>query len=137
MKRRRKKFPPGSPDEWLNHAMSDLILARIGSDSAEVLPEQICFHTQQAAEKALKAVLLRKGIEFPLIHDLEELLEIARQGKIQLPEWAENIATLTPYAVETRYPGHWEDFVEADVIEALELAKRIVDWAKAIVSADQ
>jgi HEPN domain-containing protein len=117
--------------------MSDLSLARIGADSDEVLPEQICFHTQQAAEKALKAVLLRKGIEFPLIHDLEGLLEIARQGRIQLPEWAENIATLTPYAVETRYPGHWEDFSEADVIEALELAQRIVDWAKAIVSAER
>jgi len=65
----------------------------------------------------LKAVLLRKGIEFPLTHDLEELLEIARQGRIQLQEWAENIATLTPYAVETRYPGHWEDFSEAEVID--------------------
>ena len=101
MKRQRNKFPPGSPDEWFSHAMSDLSLARIGADSDEVLPEQICFHAQQAAEKDLKAILLRKGIEFPLIHDLEELLEIARQGKIQLPEWAENIATLTPYAVET------------------------------------
>jgi len=65
------------------------------------------------------------------------LLEIARQGKIQLPEWAENIAILTPYAVETRYPGHWEDFVEADVIEALDLAQRIVEWAKAIVSDEK
>ena len=44
MKKPRKKFPPGSPDEWLNHAMSDLILARIGADSAEVLPEQICLN---------------------------------------------------------------------------------------------
>jgi len=52
-----------------------------------------------------------------LTHDLEELLEIARQGKIQLQEWAENIATLTPYVVGTRYPGHWEDFSEAEVID--------------------
>ena len=50
--------PPGSPREWIEHARSDLALARLGRDAQDVLPAQVCFHAQQAVEKALKAVLL-------------------------------------------------------------------------------
>ena len=71
--------PPGSPKDWLAHAQSDLNLARIARVQKDILPEQSCFHAQQAVEKALKAVLLFKKIEFPLVHDIEELLELAKQ----------------------------------------------------------
>ncbi len=53
----KKRFP-ASPEEWLVHAKSDLKLARLGKESKDVLPQQICFHTQQAVEKAFKAVFL-------------------------------------------------------------------------------
>lgn len=43
MKKQRKKLPPGSPLEWLNHAMSDLALAQLGADSEDVLPEKYVF----------------------------------------------------------------------------------------------
>ncbi len=114
--------------------MSDLALARLGLKAREVLPEQVCFHAQQAVEKALKAVLLRKGIQFPLIHDIEELIEIAQKERCPLPDWAEEMAVMTPYAVETRYPGHWEDLQETEVTEALRVAQRTVEWAKKILS---
>jgi hypothetical protein len=68
--RRRKRLAPSSPKEWLAHAESDLNLARLAKDRDNVLPEQVCFHAQQAAEKALKAVLLHHKIEFPFIHDI-------------------------------------------------------------------
>ncbi len=38
MKKRRKKLPPGSPQDWLNHAMGDLVLAQIGLQADDVLP---------------------------------------------------------------------------------------------------
>ncbi len=60
----RKKIKPGSPGDWLRHASSDLELARIGRNS-KVLHEDLCFHAQQAADKAVKAVLLWKSIPFP------------------------------------------------------------------------
>ncbi len=50
---------PGSPADWLRHAHSDLELARVGR-ATKVLLEGLCFHAQQAAEKALKAVLVAK-----------------------------------------------------------------------------
>jgi len=67
---------PASPQEWLNHAMSDLALARLGMNSNDVLPEQVCFHAQQAVEKAIKSVLLHNKITFPLVHDLEVLINM-------------------------------------------------------------
>jgi HEPN domain-containing protein len=127
MKGRRKKLPPGSPQQWLNHAISDLALARLGLNSKDVLPEQICFHAQQAVEKALKAVLLHKSIRFPAIHDIEELVQIGRHEGVQFPDWAEDLASLTPYAVETRYPGHWEDFQETEVNQARAVAQKTVE----------
>ena len=48
---------PGSPTDWLRHAYSDLALASI-TPSSQILLEQLCFHAQQAAEKALKAILV-------------------------------------------------------------------------------
>jgi len=60
---------PGSPPEWLSHAKSDLRLAQIASRDKFVRNEQACFHAQQAGEKAIKAVLLSRKIDFPLIHE--------------------------------------------------------------------
>lgn len=124
---------PGSPQEWLNHAASDLALANLGAGAEDVLPEQICFHCQQTVEKTLKAVLLHNKISFPLTHDIETLLELAEEQKILLPSWADEMTLLTPYAVETRYPGHWDILQETDIQDALIIAKHALQWAMSIV----
>lgn len=69
---------PGSPEEWMEFAASDLQLARIAAADTAIRPEQACFHAQQSAEKAMKAVLRAHGAEFPLTHDLDLLLYLAR-----------------------------------------------------------
>ncbi|MGC1404174.1 MAG: HEPN domain-containing protein [Thermodesulfobacteriota bacterium] len=56
-----------SPEEWLGHALSDLKLAKLGKEDPDILPEQICFHAQQAVEKTFKAVLLFSKADFPLV----------------------------------------------------------------------
>lgn len=100
---------PGSPEEWLEHARSDLRLARLAAGDASIRREQACFHAQQAAEKAIKAVLLSRQAGFPLTHDIEELLELAERSGLPVPKPVEDAGLLTPYAVETRYPGYWLD----------------------------
>lgn len=124
------KRPPISPDEWLSHAESDLKLARLASRDESIHREQVCFHTQQAAEKALKAVLLADGISFPLTHDIEVLLQIAEENGLSIPEVVREAGMLTPYAVETRYPGHWGDITGTDVDVALDIAERMMRWAR-------
>ena len=46
----------GTPEDWLKRAKSNLAIAR-QPKTAEILWEDYCFELQQAAEKALKAVL--------------------------------------------------------------------------------
>ena len=67
--------------------------------------ETASFHAQQAAEKCLKALLVRYQVEFGKTHNLGELLRLA-DGIVpgisaQLPE----VRELTLYAVDARYPG--------------------------------
>ncbi|RNC69209.1 MAG: HEPN domain-containing protein [Desulfuromonadales bacterium] len=121
------------PSEWLTHARSDIAFARLGLNQ-DILPEQICFHAQQSAEKSLKAVLLHAGLDFPFTHDLEVLLDTMDAAGIEVPDELQEVGSLTPYAVETRYPGFWGDIGESDVREAIELAEKIFSWATTRVS---
>ena len=125
-----EKKLPVSPREWVAHAESDLKLALLGMDDPDVRREMVCFHTQQAAEKAIKAVLLAWNIEFPLTHDIGELLEIAEENGLPLSGSVSRADSLTPYAVLTRYPGFWEEILPEDVEEAIEVAQDALRWAE-------
>jgi HEPN domain-containing protein len=129
MNPRTKKPVPSSPEEWMSHAKSDLRLALLAAEDPYIRLEQVCFHAQQAAEKAIKAVLLSRGIEFPLTHDIEELLEITESSGLELPEEVREAGLLTPYAVETRYPGYWFGIARDDVQKAMRIAEQTVSWA--------
>jgi len=59
-----RRFPSDDPREWLNRARSDLAMAK--TQGSGIYYEDLCFHAQQAVEKAIKAVLLHSGIRFPL-----------------------------------------------------------------------
>jgi HEPN domain-containing protein len=124
---------PGSAAEWMSHARSDLRLARLAAGDKLVRREQVCFHAQQAAEKAIKAVLLSRGTEFPLTHDIEELLEIAQNTGMALPADVAEGGLLTPYAVETRYPGYWHEITGDELKEAIRLAEIAVKWAEEVI----
>ncbi len=58
---------------WLAYARQDLTAAQALAGHTQSFPQQICFLSQQAAEKSLKAVLIFRQIEFPFRHDLELL----------------------------------------------------------------
>lgn len=131
--------PPGNAalaHAWLKHANSDLALAKVASRQNGILPEYACFHAQQAAEKALKAVMVARTIEFPLVHDLDTLLEILEHNGIVVPETISGSGSLTPYAVETRYPGNDIGIEPEKVSAALVIAEVAVQWAGKTV-ADQ
>ena len=89
---------------------------------------------QQAAEKAFKAVLLYRKVDFPLTHDIEELMDIFDKSGILLPSNFQNAGILTPYAVEARYPGYWDEITEKEVNEAIKLAGKIVTWSKKYIT---
>ena len=66
---KKKKPLPGSAEDWLRFARSDLKLAKLEL-SDELMYSTLCFHAQQAAEKAIKAVLIDNGIEISKTHNI-------------------------------------------------------------------
>ena len=121
----------GSPADWLRYARSDLELARVVRPD-EVLFEGLCFHAQQAAEKALKAVLIAKGVPPPKTHNIRTLLDLLPQ-ELVAPQEIEDAASLTDYAVTSRYPSDFESVDEEEYKEAVRLAETVVIWAERII----
>jgi len=56
---------PGSAADWLARAKSDLAIAKAPLPQGAIY-EDLCFHAQQAAEKALKAVYQHHGWPFDI-----------------------------------------------------------------------
>ena len=97
--------------------------------------QRLCFFAQQAAEKAIKAVLVKEGIEFPFIHNLERLLKLV-PPQVQVPPGVQAAKVLTDYAANFRYLPHPEPPDEQDWREALRLATAVVAWAEAALESD-
>lgn len=122
---------PGSPADWLRYAYSDLELARV-KRPPKVLFEGLCFHAQQAVEKALKAVLIANGIPPTKTHNIRTLLDLLPPDVVP-PEEVEDAAGLTDYAVISRYPGDFESIDEKEYKETVQLAETVVFWAERII----
>jgi HEPN domain-containing protein len=123
---------PASPQEWINRAKSNLAIAR-QPRQADIYREDLCFEAQQAAEKALKAVLLSKGVKFRRVHDLSELLTALEEAGIEVPDAVKASAILTDYSVEARYPGPYEPVTEEELQESLTIAEAVVAWAEGLI----
>jgi len=90
--------------QWVIKAGNDLLNAD-NNLHAETIPlDTVCFHCQQAAEKFLKAFLVGKGRIYPITHDLLAILENILPINLDAEQLRDNLALLTPYAVEVRYP---------------------------------
>ncbi len=124
---------PGSAREWIEHARSDLKYARLGEAHPEVLSNQAAFHAQQLAEKALKAVLVLRGIPFPKTHDVKDLIQRWTKAGFIWPADLADIKSLNPYAFEMRYPGYLHQVSRAEVRAAIAIAEKVVAWADGAV----
>ena len=122
-----ERFPPDDPREWLNRARSNLALAR--NRAPDVYLEDLCFEAQQAAEKALKAVLIGRGVDFPYVHDLARLLSLLEEEGETIPATVRKAGMLTPYALITRYPGIVRPVTDREHEEAVEIAEAVIEWA--------
>jgi HEPN domain-containing protein len=124
----------GSAADWLKRAQSSLALAKVPRPK-DTLWEDLCYHAQQAAEKALKAVLVKRKIRFRFVHDLNELIDTLEKHGQKMPEHVKRSVILTGYAVATRYPGNYEPVTKKEWKDAVALAESVVSWAKNIINA--
>lgn len=117
---------------WLSRAKSNLSLAKT-TKNKDTYWEDLCFNAQQAAEKAIKAVLQFNQIPFRFTHDLEELITTLSKHQVPFPKELNDVVTLTEYAVETRYPGVYEQVTEDEYQIAIMLAEAVIQWADQIL----
>jgi HEPN domain-containing protein len=99
--------------------------------------EDLCFHAQQAAERAIKAVYQHKDLLHHYTHDIHDLVQGLGESGIGLGESGITItpvvseaAVLTRYASQTRYPGAFEPVSRMEYQEAVRLAESVVAWAE-------
>ncbi len=122
-----ERFPPDDPREWLGRARGSLTRAR--QRLPGVYLEDLCFDAQQAAEKALKAVLIALRVEFPYTHDLAQLLTLLQTNGVAVSDAIRQVARLSDYARIARYPSARAPVSESEYAAAIELAELAVAWA--------
>jgi HEPN domain-containing protein len=120
--------------EWLRRARSNLARAR-QPKPAESYWEDLCFDAQQAAEKAVKAVLLWNDAAFPYVHDIGALLETLQRTGHAVPQDLWEADDLTRHAVESRYPGVGQPATEDEYRKAIALAERVLTWAEQLLAS--
>jgi HEPN domain-containing protein/predicted nucleotidyltransferase len=120
------RFPPDDPREWLNRARSNL--RRAAERLEGVYLEDLCYDAQQAAEKAIKAVLIAQGVRFPFVHDLEALFVALEESGQAVPEEVRQAGWLSRFSRGARYPtATVVDEPEHD--RAVAAARAVVAWA--------
>jgi HEPN domain-containing protein len=105
MKRTRDQVIWDFVQSWLRKAEGDLRACQHLLTIEQEDYFAAAFHAQQAAEKFMKAFLVRHQIAFPKTHNIRELLELASAADASLKEELLPAAMLTPFGVEFRYPG--------------------------------
>jgi HEPN domain-containing protein len=112
---------------WLTKAANDLRGAEIDLAAEPPLLDDLVFHCQQAAEKALNAYLTWHDEPFRKTHDLEEMGKPCVGMDPTLRPLLDRVAPLSDYAWQFRYPG--DDPVPAleEATEALALAREAVE----------
>jgi HEPN domain-containing protein len=114
---------PGDQFDWVEYAEEDLTMAKSALRRSKPLSTSSCFHSQQCAEKYLKAILIAQDIEFPKTHDLLILNTLCVDAGILTGFTREDLGKLSGYAVHTRYPGNQPTPEQAQ--EALEITMAI------------
>jgi HEPN domain-containing protein len=67
--------------------------------------DEVCFHSQQAAEKFFKALLQGWGLPVPKIHELDDLLTMLLPRDTTLQVVRRGLRRLSRFAVDYRDPG--------------------------------
>ena len=111
---------------WMQYAGEDLEVAARLTAGTPPAPRHACWLAQQAAEKSLKAALVLEGADFAYTHDLDALRNNLPDGWA-VRETHPDLAELTEWAVESRYPGDWAEPTYADAVEAVSQARSVYE----------
>jgi HEPN domain-containing protein len=113
-------------ESWLLKANNDLTSSKKLMKGEDAVLDTAIYHTQQCAEKALKAYLAYKQHPIEKTHDVEYLIELCSEYDPEFGNLIEESEKLNPYSTFFRYPGPVLEPEKEDVYEAIEIAKKIL-----------
>jgi HEPN domain-containing protein len=117
--------PETETAKWIRFANEDLRSAESLLSGGWVSYRNVCYLSQQAVEKAIKAAYVSINHVFEKSHSLDAL-------KNQLPgewKWKQRFPDISPmsvWAIESRYPGDWEEATKEDAQAALDFARKFL-----------
>lgn len=125
--------PVNRPRELLALAEKDYQAAMILARAENPQTDAAGFHLQQAVEKALKAWMASKGIDYPKTQDLNPLLGLLEDhGERIDPFWS--LLELNPFAVQFRYELPGEKFSNFE--QLAKLTKKLMTHVQSLLSRD-
>jgi HEPN domain-containing protein len=115
-------------EEWIERAKSSLELAQV-KFIRHIYYEDLCYQSQQTSEKALKGLLIYFGVEPEFTHNIEILLKEIKKFT-DIPENIKQAIKLTKYAVQTRYPGEYDEITKEEYKQSIKIAKDCLCWVE-------
>ena len=116
---------------WFREAQADLAVVRTLRGAGH--HAAACFHSQQAAEKALKALLYAQGARVVLGHSVRGLALQCERHDTAFARVADDAALLDQFYITTRYPNGLpapaipsESFTDSQSQTAQEAAEHVI-----------
>jgi HEPN domain-containing protein len=121
---------------WFAKVADDLETSERLLKDAPHLAAVIQFHSQQAAEKTLKALLTALDVPVPKTHDLDVLVTQLLPHAPELATVRDAASWLAPFAVDSRYPSFVQPDAnpEATARQALEYARSVLEAVETLLS---
>jgi HEPN domain-containing protein len=123
---------------WFRQAEADLNAAKNSMKSKNY--DWSCFQSQQAAEKAIKAFLYKKGYTSIITHSLRELIIEAEKKEKKFSDIKEPAKFLDMFYIPTRYPNGlagnlapFEFYEEGDANKCIDYAESILILVKKLI----
>lgn len=119
----------GDPKAWIAKADADFEAAKtLFRSHKKGMPDIVCYHSQQSAEKYLKAYLTFRRTKYPKTHDLEKLLDLILAFDPLAEAVREAAKFLNPYSIIVRYPG--DEAHRAEAKQSLQMLDSIRELLK-------
>ncbi len=134
------KNPKANSLRWLDQAKHDL---EVAEKNLEVLGfySDVCFMTEQASQKALKAYLYFKGERYITIHSVRELVVLCGKYDEEFEKFIEHGMMLDRYYIPTRYPDAlappavpYKSYTKKEATEAVNAARDIIGFVESSIT---
>jgi HEPN domain-containing protein len=124
--------PTAEARRWLAAAAEDLAWAHHAADGGFHAPA--CFHAQQGAEKAVKAVHYLRGARVVIGHNVRALIQSLEPRVPTLDALVDAGRELDLFYIPTRYPNGLESGTPGEAFSASQ-SQRALEHAEAILDA--